>query len=112
MQVRHLVTRITKHPDLELLAPAPLNIACFRYTPAHLRSQLSESALNAINEELLLRLQEQGIAVPSSTVLGGRFALRVAHVNHRTRQTDVDQLLDGVLRLGADVIRDRVEPLQ
>ena len=50
--------------------------------------------------------------MPSSTVLDGRFALHVAHVNHRTRQTDVDQLLDGVLRLGADVIRDQVKPLQ
>jgi aromatic-L-amino-acid/L-tryptophan decarboxylase len=80
MQVRHLVARITAHPDLELLAPAPLNIACFRYAPAHLRTQLSDATLNAINEEILLRLQEQGIAVPSSTVLDGRFALRVAHV--------------------------------
>jgi len=91
------------------LAPAPLNIACFRYAPAHLRSQLSEPALDAINGELLLRLQEQGSAVPSSTTLGGRFALRVAHVNHRTRQADVDRLFDDVLRLGAGIVRDHVK---
>lgn len=109
MQVRHLVARIMAHPDLELLAPAPLNIVCFRYAPAYLRTHLSDAKLNAINEEILLRLQEQGIAVPSSTVLEGRFALRVAHVNHRTRQSDIDQLLDGVLHLGTHVVRDQIE---
>lgn len=106
-QVRALVDRITAHPDLELLAPAPLNVVCFRYAPAQLRARLSDADLNAINEEILLRLQEQGIAVPSSTVLDGRFAIRVAHVNHRTRQADIDQLVDEVFRLGAEVLQQQ-----
>jgi aromatic-L-amino-acid decarboxylase len=98
-QTRYLVERIEKERELELLAPAPLNITCFRYTAAG----LDDDALNALNAELLLRLQERGIAVPSSTVLGGRYALRVANVNHRTRREDLDALVDGVLSLGREL---------
>jgi aromatic-L-amino-acid/L-tryptophan decarboxylase len=84
----------------DVLAPASINVVCFRYAPVG----VTEDDLNAINEELLLRLQEQGIAVPSSTVLHGRFALRVAIVNHRSRREDFDDLLDGVRQLGAEII--------
>jgi glutamate/tyrosine decarboxylase-like PLP-dependent enzyme len=100
-QTRHLVARIAAHAELELLAPAPLNIACFRYAPAG----MPEAERDALNVELLLRLQERGIAVPSSTVLGGRFALRVANVNHRTRRADLDALVDAVLAIGAELAR-------
>jgi glutamate/tyrosine decarboxylase-like PLP-dependent enzyme len=98
-QSRYLLQRIAGHSDLELLAPAPLNIVCFRYAPA----DTPEADLNAVNQELLLRLQEEGIAVPSSTILGGRFAIRIANVNHRTRRRDLDALLAGILRIGREL---------
>jgi aromatic-L-amino-acid decarboxylase len=97
--VRYLVERIDREPELELLAPAPLNVACFRYVAP----DVSADALDAINREVLLRVQESGVAVPSSTLLDGRFALRVAHVNHRTRRADMDVLLDAVLEQGRAV---------
>jgi len=40
-----------------------MNIVCYRYVGAG----VPEERLNAINEELLLRIQERGIAIPSST---------------------------------------------
>ncbi|MBL0158078.1 MAG: aminotransferase class I/II-fold pyridoxal phosphate-dependent enzyme [Bryobacterales bacterium] len=83
--------------DFELLAPAPLNIVCFRYAPA----RLPPARLDAVNQELLLRLQESGVAVLSSTILRGQFALRMANVNHRTRPEDFDMLLATLLELGA-----------
>ncbi|HET9003280.1 MAG TPA: pyridoxal-dependent decarboxylase, partial [Gemmatimonadaceae bacterium] len=98
-QTRYLVARIEREPKLQLLAPAPLNITCFRYAP----SGIDAAKLDALNAELLLRLQERGIAAPSSTVLGGRYALRVANVNHRTRREDLDILADAVLALGAEL---------
>ncbi len=98
-QARYLAELIEKHPDLELLAPVPLNVVCFRYAP----DSLSEETLNWINQELLLRIQESGIAVPSGTVLGGRYALRVAIVNHRSRREDFDALVSAVLRFGAEL---------
>ena len=71
---------------------------------------MPDDVLDAVNAELLLRLQEEGIAVPSATVLGGRYAIRVANVNHRARREDLDALVDGVLRLGRALLRERASP--
>ncbi len=102
-QVRQLVGLIDAEPDLERLAPAPLNIVCFRYRPASLETD--EVALNTLNREVLARLQESGVALPSSTTLGTRFAIRVAHVNHRTREEDIAVLVQAVLDIGRQLHR-------
>lgn len=99
-QTQVLAARITQHPELELLAPAPLNVACFRYVPV---VRPDDAALDAMNEEILLQLQEQGIAVPSGTRLGGRYAIRVANVNHRSRDEDFEALIDAVVELGRGI---------
>ena len=51
----------------------------------------------------LVRLQERGIAVPSGTVLDGKFAIRVAITNHRSRREDFDLLVDAVAQLGREL---------
>jgi aromatic-L-amino-acid/L-tryptophan decarboxylase len=56
-----------------------------------------------MNAEILLRLQESGIAVPSSTIIDGKFAIRFANVNHRARMSDIDVVIDGILRIGRDL---------
>lgn len=98
-QARYLAELINAQPDLELLAPVALNVVCFRYAP----KECPGKELNALNEEILLRLQEGGIAVPSSTVIGGKFALRVAILNHRSRRKDFEILVEAVIRLGQRV---------
>jgi aromatic-L-amino-acid decarboxylase len=98
-QAWHLAALVEASPSLELLAPVALNVVCFRYAPA----DLPEAERNAVNEEILLRLQEDGIAVPSGTVLGGRYAIRAAIVNHRSRREDFDALADAVERIGREV---------
>ncbi|MET0397227.1 MAG: pyridoxal-dependent decarboxylase [Longimicrobiaceae bacterium] len=101
-QARHLAARVEAHPELELLAPVPLNVVCFRYAPAG----VADEVLDRVNAEVLLRLQERGIAVPSSTVLRGRFAIRAANVNHRSRRDDFDALAEGVVALGREVLAE------
>ncbi|MBX3189180.1 MAG: pyridoxal-dependent decarboxylase [Labilithrix sp.] len=96
-QAEHLARLVEAEPDLELLAPVPLNVVCFRYAP----SGVAEEGLDALNEEILLRLQESGLAVPSGTTIDGRFAIRVAIVNHRSRRDDFDALVGAVKALGA-----------
>lgn len=82
--------------DLELLAPVTMNIVCYRYSiPGLLNDEL-----NAVNKELLIQLQQQGIASPSSTLLQGRFAIRVCNVNQRTKQADLDLLVKESIRIG------------
>ena len=98
-QCEYLAEMVVAHPSLELLAPVALNIVCFRYVAAG----LSEAELNDLNEELLLRLQESGVSVPSSTIINGRYAIRVANVNHRSRREDFELLVRSVIQLGRDV---------
>ena len=100
-QVRRLVGLVEAHPELELLAPAPLNVACFRYVPPG--RGLDAAVLDRLNEELLVRLQERGLAVPSGTRVRGRFAIRVANVNHRSRTADFDRLVEDVVAVGREV---------
>jgi len=91
---QRLRARVLAEPELELLAPVALNIVCFRYRCAE-----GEDA-DAINTELVADLQESGIAVPSTTRIRGRLAIRAAIVNHRTVERDVDLLVDATLAFG------------
>jgi aromatic-L-amino-acid decarboxylase len=95
-QAHYLAGLVTKHPRLELLAPAPLNVVCFRYVAPG----AEEATLNALNTEILLRIQESGLAIPSQTMLDGKFAIRVAITNHRSRREDFDQLVRAVVETG------------
>jgi glutamate/tyrosine decarboxylase-like PLP-dependent enzyme len=98
-QARYLAELVTAAPDLELMAPVPLNIVCFRWA----RPGLDEATLDSINQELLLRLHESGTAVPSNALLAGRYSLRVAITNHRSRREDFELLVQEVRRLGGEL---------
>ena len=101
-QAHYLAGLVTKHPLLELLAPAPLNIVCFRFTAPG----KSDAELNALNTEILLRIQESGVAIPSQTMLNGRFAIRVAVSNHRSRREDFDLLVRSVVEIASGLRPD------
>lgn len=102
-QCAYLASLVDAHDELELLAPVPLNIVCFRYRVA----ELDEAALDVLNTELLLRLQERGIAVPSSTIIDGRFAIRVANVNHRSKTSDFTVLAESVVAIGRELVAEK-----
>ena len=82
-----LADRISREPALELLAPVPLNIVCFRVRGAD----------DAFNAALVADLHEEGSFAPSTTRIDGRLAIRAAIVNHRTTAEDVDGLVEAVL---------------
>ena len=95
-QARYLAGLVERDPELELLAPVPLNVVCFRYSAG----AGGDEEMNDLNRELLIRLQESGVAVPSHTVLNGRYAIRVAITNHRSRREDFDLLVSKVKEIG------------
>ena len=95
-QAHRLAGRIDAEAKLALLMPVEINIVCFRYDPG----RLDEEALRALNIEIMLRLQEEGIAALSDTTIREKHCLRVAICNHRTRDEDLDLLLREVLRIG------------
>ncbi len=98
-QARYLTDLIEADPSLELIAPTATSVVCFRFNPGG----LSEEGLRGLNTELLLRLQESGLSVPSETTLRGRYCLRAAFCNHRTRLSDVEDLAAAVGRLGREL---------
>jgi len=104
-QARYCVELIEEHPDLELVAPVPLNIVCFRFAPR----DVSREALNELNQEILLRIQESGLAVPSSTTIAGEFALRIAITNHRSKREDFDLLIKAVSEIGRAVTSESTQ---
>jgi glutamate/tyrosine decarboxylase-like PLP-dependent enzyme len=75
-QARYLAQLVESEPNLQLLAPVPLNIVCCRYGREKWEAWNLDD-LNQLNREVLMRLHERGIAVPSHTVLEGRFAIRI-----------------------------------
>ncbi|SFO07807.1 Glutamate or tyrosine decarboxylase [Mesorhizobium sp. NFR06] len=98
-QARYLTGLIEAEPALELMAPTTINIVSFR----HRLDGASEESLKAFNTEIMLRLQEEGIAALSDTTVQGRHCLRAAIANHRTRREDLDLAVREMLRLGREI---------
>ncbi len=100
-QSKYLTDLIEQSGELELTAPTATNIVCFRFNP-----NKNDLDLDKLNKEILMRLQESGIAAPSYTKLHGNYCLRVANVNHRTITNDFDILVNEVIKIGNQVIKE------
>jgi glutamate/tyrosine decarboxylase-like PLP-dependent enzyme len=98
---RRLGERVEQAPDLELLAEVKLNIVCFRFRP----DGVTDGDLNQLNTQLGDALLSDGRVYAGTTVYGGRVAFRPAIVNWRTREEDVDYLVDVVRELGDRLAR-------
>jgi aromatic-L-amino-acid decarboxylase len=95
-QAFYLGKLIKASQQLELSAPISLNIVCFRFVS----SDLTDLLLDEINKKIAIDLQERGIAVLTGTVINGKYVLRVANTNHRSRREDFEILVNEVLQTG------------
>jgi glutamate/tyrosine decarboxylase-like PLP-dependent enzyme len=95
---RRLADRVQTAPDLELLAPATLNIVCFRYAPEGF-----EGDLDVLNERLGAAVNDDGRVMFGTTRYRGMTAFRPAITNWRTTEPDVDLVADVVRELGPKV---------
>jgi aromatic-L-amino-acid decarboxylase len=93
---RRVADLVRADPALELLTEPELSICCFRYR----RAGLSDAELDDLNQRLVRRLHAESPYVPSATRVDGRFAIRPAFINPRTREADVDGLVTWVRKLG------------
>jgi glutamate/tyrosine decarboxylase-like PLP-dependent enzyme len=101
---RYLTDRIVATPDLCICFPTAINIVCFRYDPGG----LPEPVLKRLNTEIMVRMQEAGVAAVSDTTVHGRHCLRAAINNHRTTRADLDILIDEVVYRGAALTEEVV----
>lgn len=97
---------IGRHPELELVTQN-LSITTFRYVPRDLQTKGHEehvaSHLDALNREVLDRVQRGGETFVSNAVVGGRYVLRTCIVNFHTEKEDVEAVPEIVARIGREV---------
>ncbi len=105
LQADYLRRRIREHPDLRLIA-GNLNITCFRFEA----DGVSAKQLDDLNAEVVADLHESGVAVPSTTRIGGRLAIRAAIANHRTEREDLDLFLEETVRLARRRLSEMAPP--
>ncbi len=92
------------HPEFEVWTQH-LSISTFRYVPPEIKPGTPDANdyLNALNEQLLERLQSEGEVFVSNHVINGQYLLRACIVNFRTTMADVLALPEIVARVGREV---------
>jgi len=100
-QAQYLKKLVEETSKLELLAPVPLNIVCFRYK---VENQNDES-LNKLNMRILEKQWLNGNCMISNTVINGKYALRACFTNHRSIRDDIDFMVKEVVALGNEMVR-------
>jgi len=103
-----LYDNLEDHPEIERVTNE-LSITTFRYVPSDLREQGSTepvaSYLNQLNEEIQVRLENDGEMFVSNAVIEGAYLLRMCVVNFRTGLDDIEALPEIVTRVGGEVDR-------
>ena len=103
-QAQYLSDLIEGESLLELVAPTNINIVCYRFrTPG-----MDSAARKAVNVEIMLRLQEGGVAAISDTTVHGEHCLRAAINNHRTQRNDLELLVRETIRNGRNIVGDGI----
>jgi glutamate/tyrosine decarboxylase-like PLP-dependent enzyme len=95
---QRMAERVDDAPDLERLAEVPLNIVCFRYRPPGIEDP---AAIDEVNRRIGEEILQDGRVYVGTTTYDGKVAFRPAIVNWRTREEDVDLLVDVIRELGA-----------
>ncbi len=98
-QARALGEMVKAAPDLGLMVPVALNIVCFRFDTG----EMDGADRDQLNGDIVIELQERGLAVPSTTRINGQLAIRVNITNHRTRLSDLEFLVQNVVAIGREL---------
>ncbi|WP_441001089.1 pyridoxal phosphate-dependent decarboxylase family protein [Fodinibius sp. SL11] len=91
-----LAELIESDEELELMAPVPLSIVCFRYNPGG----MDGVELNTLNDQIIQAIEEDGRIFLTGTKINGKTALRVCFINPRTNKDDIQLLKKVVLEIG------------
>jgi glutamate/tyrosine decarboxylase-like PLP-dependent enzyme len=101
-QAQYLKKLVEETPQLEPLAPVPLNVVCFRYKAEN----HNDESLNNLNAKILERQWLNGNCMISSTMIGDKCALRACFTNHRSTRKDIDFMVKEVIKLGNEIARN------
>ncbi len=101
-QAVYLGNKVIEHDQLELMTPVTMSVVCFQYVNESLNKELTDK----INQEIIIQLQENGIASPSSTILWGKYCIRVCIVNHKTKKNDLDEFIFWIIKTGNKIMEE------
>lgn len=96
-----LVELIKANQQLEVMAPVPLSIVCFRYNS----NDLSEEDLDTLNDQIIREIESDGRIFLTGTKVRYRTALRVCFINHRTSLEDVALITKVVNEIGDRLVK-------
>lgn len=88
--------RIAAHPHMQLMAPAPFNTICFRYTP----KGMNERQTDEYNAAALQKLNATGKTYMTHTKLNGRYVIRIVIGQTYLEQRHVERLWEMVEGVG------------
>jgi len=97
---QRLGSLIENTSELELMAPIELSAVCFRYVGD--RGSAS-TELDRVNFDILRRTNQRGRVYLSNATVHSKFCLRACIVNHRTTDSDVDEVVAEVLSAAGEV---------
>ncbi len=102
--------KVTRNPDLELVAKPDTNIVCFRFHPKAAGMQASD--LDHLNAMIRGQIREAGNTYIVQTKLRGQTWLRCTFTNPLTQFADVDKMLQEVLKHGRTLVDFRMSSLR
>ena len=91
----HAESTLRERDGWEVVSPAQLGIVCFR----RVSHGATSDELNRLNDELVRAAVADGYAAPSSTILGGRTAIRLCTINPRTTFAEIESTIDRLEQL-------------
>ncbi len=91
---RELAEICKQHPKLELLLEPTLSICCFRYVAPQIDD------LDRLNQKIHRCLVRENEYLPSTTRINGQLALRPCFLGARSDHSQVDGLVQAVIRIG------------
>jgi len=94
---RELVGMVETSERLELTAPAPTNVACFRYRP---EGWNDGEALDDLNRRIVQEVARREEVFATGATLENGYCVRACIVNWRTRRQDVEALVSAVESAG------------
>jgi aromatic-L-amino-acid/L-tryptophan decarboxylase len=92
----HAETVIKSRPDWEVITRPSMAILTFRCTRGR------EAQRNDLNARLVRGLRESGVAMVSSTMLGGSLVIRLCPINPRTSRADIDKTMEQLDQLALE----------
>ncbi|MGZ8853580.1 MAG: pyridoxal-dependent decarboxylase, partial [Thermoanaerobaculia bacterium] len=94
---------LRKIVGMEIVAEPQLSVVAFRYAPA------GQGDLNALNRELLERINGRKHVMMTPTTLGGQFVIRICVVSFRTHLDRMQVAVDDVRESVRELAIERLE---